>query len=298
MGTNSINIEIIEIPFDLGASRPGAAAGPMALRVAGLEKALTGMGHHVHTTAVPVPVARFPGEVNMKFRGDAIEICRRAAAAGGDAVKNGYVPLFLGGDHTIAMGTVAGVSVQRKIGLVWFDAHADLNTPATTSTGHLHGMPLAHLLGMGDEELAGIAGPGPAVEPDRVVLVGVRDIEAREREAIRNLGIKTFTMSDIDHMGMSRVAWEALQVVNQDTEGFHVSFDLDGCDPNVIPGTGTAITGGASLRESHLLLEKCAATGRMVSMDLVELNPFMDHANVSAVRSVEFIQSAFGRSIL
>jgi arginase len=201
------------------------------------------------------------------------------------------------------MGTIAGVSAHfRKkdgdIGLIWFDAHGDMNLPGTSPSGNIHGMPLAHVLGHGDQDLANILDQCPAVKPENVVLIGIRDIDDHEREFIRTSGITAFTMSDIDEKGMTHVCREALEIVNSGTVGFHISFDVDGCDPSVIPGSGTLVPGGVSFREAHQLLENCAKTGRMTSMEVVELNPFLDQANVSAERAVTLIQSAFGRSIL
>ena len=210
---------------------------------------------------------------------------------------------MIGGDHSIAMGTVSGVSAHlkntdRKVGVIWFDAHGDMNLPETSPSGNVHGMPLAHLLGYGDSELSGILGANPAIDAKNVVLIGIRDIDDIEREFIRESGVTAFTMRDIDQLGMSQVTCKALDIANSDTAGFHVSFDLDGCDPEVIPGAGTLVPGGVSFREAHLLLEECAADGRMTSMEVVELNPFLDHANISAERAVTLIQSALGRSIL
>jgi arginase len=211
--------------------------------------------------------------------------------------------LVIGGDHSIAMGTVSGISShlkskKKKLGLIWFDAHGDMNLPGTSPTGNIHGMPLSHLLGYGDTDLSSILGMNPAVDPANVVLIGIRDIDDVEREFIRESGVTALTMRDIDQMGMIEIARKALEVVNDGTAGFHVSFDLDGCDPEVIPGTGTLVPGGVSFREAHLLLEECAMDGRMTSMEVVELNPFLDLKNISAERAVTLIQSALGRSIL
>lgn len=201
------------------------------------------------------------------------------------------------------MGAVSGLSTHlkaqgEKLGLIWFDAHGDMNLPGSSPSGNIHGMPLAHLLGYGDTDLSSILGASPAVDCDNVVLIGIRDIDDVERAFIRESGVTAFTMRDIDQLGMLEVATRALGVVNRGTAGFHVSFDLDGCDPDVIPGTGTTVPGGVSFREAHLLLEECAANGRMTSLEVVEFNPFLDQANASAERAVTLIQSALGRSIL
>jgi arginase len=238
-----------------------------------------------------------------RFKEEILEVCTQLADLAQDVIAAGEWPLVIGGDHSIAMGTVSGVAAhlkqnKQKLGLVWFDAHGDMNLPGTSPTGNVHGMPLAHLLGYGDADLSSILGVSPAVAPENVVLVGIRDIDDIERDFIRKSGVTALTMRDIDQLGMIEVARKTLEVVNDGTAGFHVSFDLDGCDPDVMPGTGTLVPGGVSFREAHLLLEECAMDGRMLSMEIVELNPFLDQKNISAERAVTLIQSALGRSIL
>ena len=201
------------------------------------------------------------------------------------------------------MGTVAGVSAHyrdrgEEMGLIWFDAHGDMNIPGVSPSGNIHGMPLAHLLGRGDPDLAGILGFSPKLNPDKVVLIGIRDIDSGERKIINESGIHVFTMRDIDEHGMAKVARRAMEIVTNGTGGFHVSFDVDGCDPTVIPGSGTLVPGGVRYREAHLLLEYCADSRQMTSMEVVELNPFMDHKNISAERTLCLITSALGKSIL
>ncbi len=299
-------IRIINVPLDLGASRRGTDAGPSALRIAGLNAGLTRLGYAVDSeTDIPVPAMEThePKNPQARFKDEILSVCRTLAAATRDALDAGTTPLVIGGDHSIAMGTVSGISAHlkrtdRRTGLIWFDAHGDMNLPGISPSGNIHGMPLAHLLGFGDADLASILGAKPAVLPEHVVLIGIRDIDRKEREFIRDSGVTAFTMRDIDERGMSTVAREALAIVNDGTAGFHVSFDVDGCDPEVMPGSGTLVPGGVSYREAHLLLEQCASDGRMLAMELVELNPFLDHANVSAERAAALIQSAFGRSIL
>lgn len=201
------------------------------------------------------------------------------------------------------MGTVAGVSSyfrdrQQSLGLIWFDAHGDMNVPGSSPSGNIHGMPLAHVLGKGDAELKNIMGFSPKVNPRNVALIGIRDLDAGERRIVKQSGIHAFTMRDIDEHGMAEVATRALAVVNDGTAGFHMSFDVDGCDPTVIPGSGTLVPGGVSFREAHLLLEYCADDGRLTSMEVVELNPFVDERNISAERTLQLILSALGKSIL
>lgn len=306
MTQKSNSVHIINVPLDLGASRRGTDAGPSAFRVAGLSKAIGKLGYTISTeTDIPVPAmeTRQLSDANARFKDEILTVCRQLAEDTLAALDANEIPLVIGGDHSIAMGTVSGVSAHRrkenkKIGLIWFDAHGDMNLPGTSPSGNIHGMPLAHLLGYGDADLSSILGANPAVDPENVVLVGIRDIDSVERKFIRESGVATFTMRDIDELGMSQVVRKTLDIVNSGTSGFHVSFDLDGCDPSVIPGTGTLVPGGISYREAHYLLEECAADGRMSSMEVVELNPFLDQANVSAERAVTLIQSAFGRSIL
>ncbi len=299
-------IHIINVPLDLGASRRGTDAGPSAFRIAGLSGALRRMGYTISAeTDIPVPAmeTRKPENPGARFKGEILAVCQELAETTKAVMDAGETPLVIGGDHSIAMGTVSGLSAhfrakQQKLGLIWFDAHGDMNLPDSSPSGNIHGMPLSHLIGMGDADLSNILGMHPAVDVENVVLLGIRDIDRVEREIINKSGITAFTMREIDEIGMGKVTRKALEIVNDGTAGFHISFDLDGCDPEVIPGTGTAVPGGVSYREAHLFLEECAANGGMTSMEVVELNPFLDHRNVSAERAVTLVQSAFGRSIL
>ncbi|MGI9271584.1 MAG: arginase [Woeseiaceae bacterium] len=306
--TDSITkpVHIINVPLDLGASRRGTDAGPSAFRVARLSAAVRKLGYTLTTeTDIPVPAmeTRQTNDTNARFKDEILAVCESLADVSQQSLGKGEFPLVIGGDHSIAMGTVAGVSAhfretKQDLGLIWFDAHGDMNLPGSSPSGNVHGMPLAHLLGHGDPDLSSILGYCPAVKPEHVVLIGIRDIDRVEREFIRESGVTAFTMRDIDEQGMSKIASKALEIVNKGTAGFHVSFDLDGCDPEVIPGSGTLVPGGVSYREAHLLLELCAGDGRLTSMEVVELNPFVDQANVSAERAVTLVQSALGRSIL
>ena len=299
-------IQIINVPLDLGASRRGTDAGPSAFRIAGLTSALTKMGLQVEAEidiAVPFMETRETTTLQARFKKEILGVCTELAKDTMQVLDNQNFPLVIGGDHSIAMGTISGVAAhfkkkQQKIGVIWFDAHGDMNVPESSPSGNVHGMPLAHLLGYGDKDLSSIQGVSPALDPSNVVLIGLRDIDPDERDFINRSGVTAFTMRDIDQLGMSEVVRRALEVVNNGTAGFHISFDLDGCDPQVIPGTGTVVQGGVNFREAHLLLEECASNGRMTSMEVVELNPFLDQGNTSAERAVGFIQSAFGRNIL
>jgi arginase len=301
-------IRILGVPMDLGASRRGTDMGPSALRNAGLGPALRELGYEVareEDVFVPGMETR-DGEGDdprRRFKKEILHVCTRLAARVEKVLDEGGVPLVLGGDHSIGMGTVTGVAShfrkrQQEIGLIWFDAHADINTPDSSPTGNIHGMPLSHLLGLGDAELAGLGGFVGKVRPERVALVGIRDVDAGEREIIKRTGVRTWTMRDIDEKGMARVAREVLATVSDGTAGFHLSFDVDGLDPEVVPGVGTPVPGGVGFREAHLLLEVLADSGRMTSMEVVELNPLLDERTQGAINMKFLICSAFGKSIL
>jgi len=299
-------IRIIGVPLDLGASRRGTDVGPSALRIAGLGAALRRMGYDVALEEdIPAPAmeTRRSEDKHARYKPQILDVCTRLANRVREVVDAGDFPLVLGGDHSIAMGTVAGTAShyharEQSIGLIWFDAHGDMNVPESSPSGNIHGMPLAHLLGKGDVDLKNILGFSPKVKPENVALIGIRAIDAGERKIIRDSGIHAFTMREIDEHGMAAVARRALQVVNNGTAGFHVSFDVDGCDPTVIPGSGTLVPGGVSFREAHLLMEYVADSGRLLSLEIVELNPFLDERNISARRALELILSAMGKSIL
>jgi len=299
-------VHIIGVPMDLGASRRGTDMGPSALRIAGLGAAIREMGYQVareEDIAVPSMETRSSEDSKARFKPQILKVCTTLAGRVKEILDADNFPLVIGGDHSIAMGTVAGAAAHfrdrnEEMGLIWFDAHGDMNIPGVSPSGNIHGMPLAHLLGRGDPDLAGIMGFSPKVNSKKVALIGIRDIDAGERKIIRESGIHVFTMRDIDEMGMAKVAREAMEIVTNDTGGFHVSFDVDGCDPSVIPGSGTLVHGGVRFREAHLLLEYCADSRKMMSMEVVELNPFLDHGNVSAERTLHLITSALGKSII
>jgi arginase len=292
--------------MDLGASRRGTDMGPSALRIAGLGKHIRALGLQVareEDIAVPAMETRMDEDNQARYKPQILAVCEQLAQRTREIMAEGDFPLVLGGDHSIAMGTVSGIAAHfrdqgENLGLLWFDAHGDMNTPGSSPSGNIHGMPLAHLLGQGDPDLAKLMGFNPKVKPEHVAIIGLRSIDAGEREIIRNSGIKAFTMRDIDERGMASVVKEAIGVVTDGTAGFHLSFDVDGCDPSVIPGSGTLVPGGVRFREAHLLMEYCADSGKLTSLEIVELNPFLDQGNVSAERTVELILSALGKSIL
>ncbi len=299
-------VRIIGVPMDLGASRRGTDMGPSALRIAGLGTAIQEMGYRLEREEdifVPAMETRPHKDSEAHFKPQILSVCTELAKRVKELMDASEFPLVIGGDHSIAMGTVSGVAAHfrergEEMGLIWFDAHGDMNIPGTSPSGNIHGMPLAHLLGRGDPDLAGILGFSPKLNPDKVVLIGIRDIDSGERKIINESGIHVFTMRDIDEHGMAKVAHKAMEIVTNGTAGFHVSFDVDGCDPSVIPGSGTLVQGGVHFREAHLLLEYCADSRQLTSMEVVELNPFLDHGNVSAERTLHLITSALGKSIL
>jgi arginase len=299
-------VRIIGVPLDLGASRRGTDVGPSALRIAGLGAQLRRLGYSVgREDDIPAPAmeTRSVEDVKARFKPQILEVCTQLANEVKRHLEEGAFPLVLGGDHSIAMGTFAGTAAycrdrDQSAGLIWFDAHGDMNVPGISPSGNIHGMPLAHLLGKGDDDLKNILGFSPKVSPENVALIGIRDVDAGERKIIRDSGIHAFTMREIDEHGMAVVAQRALEIVNDGTAGFHISFDVDGCDPTVIPGSGTLVPGGVSFREAHLLLEYCADHGGLLSMEVVELNPFLDDGNVSAERTLQLVLSAMGKSIL
>jgi len=299
-------VRIIGVPMDLGASRRGTDMGPSALRIAGLGAAIRDIGYTLEREADIVVQAMETHSIEdseARFKPQILSVCTELAGRVREIMDAAEFPLIIGGDHSIAMGTVAGAAAHfrergEEMGLIWFDAHGDMNIPGVSLSGNIHGMPLAHLLGRGDPDLAGILGFSPKLNPEKVVLIGIRDIDAGEKKIIHESGIHVFTMRDIDELGMAQVAHQAMEIVTNGTGGFHVSFDVDGCDPSVIPGSGTLVPGGVRFREAHLLLEYCADTGQMTSMEVVELNPFLDQGNVSAERTLQLITSALGKSIL
>ena len=300
-------IKIIGVPLDLGASRRGVDMGPSAVRVAGLEARLEALGHEVKdggNIEVAIPETKQIGEHQARYLSEITETCTKAAQMVEQALEEGMTPVILGGDHSVAAGTVSGVSAyfrrqNQKIGLIWIDAHADLNTPETSPSGNVHGMPLAALAGLGPSPLANILGFCPKVAPENIVLIGVRDIDATEKANIRRAGItEVYTMRDIDERGMRTVMEEALRAAGRGTAGYHISLDMDWIDPEDAPGVGTPVRGGATYREAHLAMEIIADHGRMVSFEIVEVNPVIDEHNRTADLAVELISSAFGKKIL
>jgi len=299
-------VTIIGAPLDLGAGRRGVDMGPSAFRVADLQKHLEELGHEVRDLGdlrVAIPETQVPGDPRLKYLKEIKEICETLRDRVYDARKKGHVPLVLGGDHSIAMGTIAGLAKyhherKEKIGLIWFDAHADCNTAETSPTGNIHGMPLAAALGLGAPSLVNLAGFSPMVDGARAALVGIRDVDVPERANVKASGVGAFTMRDVDERGMRAVMEEAIKRASSGTAGIHVSFDADGMDPDYAPGVGTPSPGGLSYREAHLAMEMLADTGKVISAEFVEVNPVLDAQNGTAKLAVGLLASLLGKKIL
>jgi arginase len=299
-------IRVIGVPLDLGQSRRGVDMGPSAVRVAGLEARLEALGHVVEdggNVAVAIPEQKKEGAANAKYLKEITATCTKHAELVLKSLEAGQVPLSLGGDHSMAAGTVSGVAEyyrrhNQRVGLIWIDAHTDINTPDSSPSGNVHGMPLAALMGLWPSDLGNIFDFSPKVKPENCVLVGVRDIDAVEKENVHRAGIGVFTMRDIDERGMRTVMEEALRMAGRGTAGYHISLDMDWVDPEDAPGVGTPVRGGATYREAHLAMEIIADHGRMLSFEIVEVNPVIDEHNRTADLAVELALSAFGKKIL
>lgn len=298
------HIAVIGAPMDLGAGRRGVDMGPSALRIARLRERLTQLGYEVEdlgNVAVDQPENQPSGPANARYLPQIAHTCARLADAVEQAARNGRVPLVLGGDHSIAVGTIAGMSrfyAGQRLGVIWIDAHADMNTPESSPSGNVHGMPLACCIGSGPRELSALAGRTPMVAPENVAIVGLRSVDELERLNVRGTGVHAFTMRDIDERGMRAVIQQAIHAASSGTAGFHVSFDMDSVDPSEAPGVGTPVPGGLTYREAHLAMELIGDSGRMTSVEIVEVNPVMDVANRTALLAVELLTSALGKRIL
>lgn len=306
MNSNSLSASLVGVPLDLGAGRRGVDMGPSALRIAGLHEELEKLGYAVEETgdiAVPIPEAADPGDPRARFLAEIAKANEALIPRVTAALEAESIPIMLGGDHSLSIGSIAGVATwarlrQADFGLLWFDAHADMNTPETTPSGNVHGMPLAASLGLGDPLLTEIGGFRPKVRPERVVLIGARSVDRDERPTVRDSGIHVFTMRQIDENGIVAVLEEALSIVTEGTVGFHVSWDMDFVDPTDAPGVGTPVMGGVNYREGHLALEIVSDSGAMLSMDCVETNPILDDRNRTGELGMELVLSALGKSIL
>jgi arginase len=299
-------IHVLGVPMDLGSGRRGVDMGPSAIRIAGMGARLTELGHKVVDEGDIVIKNIEELKVGNERARYLPEIARAATALARKVERImglKHFPLVLGGDHSIAVGTVSGIAAfahgqGMKLGLLWIDAHGDINTPESSPSGNIHGMPLAALLGFGAPELTSVGGPTPKVDPGNVALVGIRSLDAGEKKRLKETGVQVHTMSDIDRHGVPSVMKKALAQVTAGTDFVHVSLDLDAVDPSVTPGVGTPVKGGLDYREAHLIMEVIADAGIMTSLEVVEVNPILDEGNASAEFAVELVQSAFGKKIL
>lgn len=293
------SVRIIGIQLDLGQNQRGVNMGPSALRYAGLSNKLKRLGIDLHDSGnlfVPVRDSLSKSEQG-NFLTSVAQVCQAAYQAGQQAVEDDVIPLFLGGDHSLAIGTIGGVTHHEASGVIWVDAHGDANTPQSSPSGSIHGMPVATLLGDGYPELVNIGRPGAKLTSKDLILIGIRDLDDGERSWLKRSGIYVYTMRDLDERGMSTVIREALERLEHCSR-LHVSLDMDGLDPHVAPGVGTPSPGGLDYREAQLLMEIIADSGKLRSADIVEINPILDHENRTAKIAVELIASLFGKSIL
>jgi arginase len=299
-------IHLIGVPLDLGGNRRGTDMGPSAFRIAAIAEQLSRLGRTVvdkGNIETPIPETMGPGDARKRYVQDIARVCEQLYRSVLDSLERGAVPIALGGDHSLAAGSgAAAAAFQRArgatLGLIWVDAHGDMNTPESSDSGNVHGMPLAALLGREPGELAGIGGHSPAVLAEHTVLVGIRNLDETEKQLVRASNVHVFTMKDIDRLGVAQVMERALELACRDTGGIHVSFDMDVCDPSIAPGVGTAVKGGLDYREAHVVMEMIAECGRLTSLDLVEVNPTLDLRNTTAELGTELALSAMGKQIL
>jgi arginase len=299
-------VHIIGVPLDLGGNRRGVDMGPSAFRIAGLAERLGALRIPVvddGDLAAPIPETRAAGDPRKKYIREIARICDKLYKTSLGVLHAGGLPLVLGGDHSLAAGSVAATAdfvrpEGKPLGLLWVDAHGDMNTPSSSGSGNVHGMPLAALLGPEPSELSRIGGFSPKVRPEHTVLIGIRNLDEREKEIVRDARVHVFTMKDIDRSGIAAVMEQAIAIAGKETAGIHVSFDLDVCDPAIAPGVGTPVKGGLDYREAHMVMEMLADSGLLRALDLVECNPILDDRNTTAMLGVELACSALGQKIL
>lgn len=304
--TSNRTVALVGVPMDLGGGRRGVDMGPSAVRIAGIEEGVRSLGHEFvdcGNVAVQEPASRVPRNPRARFLEEIAQACRDLRTRVEGILDKGWFPLVVGGDHSIAVGTVAALSShyhkkKKKIGLIWFDAHGDMNTPETTVSGNIHGMPLACCIGRGAAELTRIGERFPMVDVKKSVLIGVRTLDAQEKREIKDSGIHVFTLRDIDMHGIHKVMRIAMEIACTGTAGFHLTFDLDGTDPSVAPGVGTPVPGGTTLRESHLIMEHAAESGKLLGLEMTEINPILDNQNATARVAVDLALSALGKAVL
>ncbi len=297
-----MQIRVIGAPMDLGADRRGVDIGVSAIRYAGLNDRLRSLGHSVHdigNLVIPQPESQPIGNPKVKYLEPIVQVSEELANIVASTLRAQEFPLVLGGDHSIALGSIAGVaSVYNNVGILWIDAHGDFNTHETTPSGNIHGMILAASAGLGHASLTHVCGWSPKIHTETIVIVGARDIDVKERGLLHANGIHVFTMSDIDQHGISVIMQKAVALAGQNNNGIHLSLDMDALDPKEAPGVGTPVRGGLSYREAHLAMELIADSGQLVAMDVVEVNPILDRENATALLAVELVLSALGKKIL
>ncbi len=296
-----MEIDIIGVPIDLGADRRGVDMGPSAIRYAHLQQQLEEMGCTVEDKGnIEVPILETCSitDPRLKYLDCIVPMGRRVAGAVATSIQVDRFPLVLGGDHSLSIGSIRGAAKHKQLGLLWVDAHADFNTPETTPSGNIHGMPLAALCGLGDPRLVSLWDETPPVlDPERVAVIGARDLDPGEKRNLREAGVMVQSMEQIDRAGMVAALEKAIERVSRDVDGIYLSLDMDALDPRHAPGVGTSVPGGLTYREAHLLCEVVAETGKLIGMDLVEVNPILDVQNQTAILAVEFIRSALGSRI-
>lgn len=300
------NISIIGFPIDLGSGRRGVDMGPSALRIAGLQSKLKNLGYKVNDTGdvkIEIMERQKIGNPKLRYLDEILKTSDTLADMVESVLDKNNFPLCIGGDHSMALGTIAGISSyckknNLKLGVIWIDAHTDMNTDKTTPSGNIHGMPLAASLGLGNKKLVNICGFSPKLQPGNCAIIGIRSIDEKEKKNIKKLKIPVYTMTEIDKMGIHRIINKILRQFGKTVDHIHVSFDVDSVDPTVAPGVGTPVPGGLSYREAHLLMESIAECGCMSSLEIAELNPILDHQNISAVFTADLIASSMGQRIL
>jgi len=299
-------VHIIGVSLDLGGNRRGVDMGPSALRIAGLGERLSALGVPVvdeGDLVAPIPETKSSGDPHKRYIREIARVCERLYKTSLGALEKGGFPLVLGGDHSLAAGSVAATAEfvrrdKKPLGLIWVDAHGDMNTPSSSGSGNVHGMPLASLLGPEPAELSRIGAFSPKVLPEHTVLIGIRNLDEREKQIVRESKVRVFTMKDIDRSGIASVTEQALAIAGTGTGGVHVSFDLDVCDPTIAPGVGTPVKGGLDYREAHMVMEIIADSGLLRALDLVEVNPILDDRNITAILGTELVSSALGQKII
>lgn len=298
-----MQIDVIGVPLDFGAGRRGVDMGPSAIRYAGLCQGLSGLGHDVIDRGnIMVPLAETcdQGDPKLKYMEPIIDVAQRLAEQVARTMAEGRVPLVLGGDHSMSLGSVMGAARGRKLGLIWLDAHGDFNTHETTPSGNIHGMPLAALCGYGAQALVTLGNTQPtgaAIDPRNIAIIGARDLDPHEKTLLREAGVAVFSMEAIDKLGINEVLRRSIEIACRGTDGIYLSLDIDGVDPMFAPGVGTPVPGGLTFREAHLVVEQLAGTGRIIGMDVVEVNPILDKVNMSGDLAVKLTLSAFGKRV-